>query len=134
MKLTNCQSAPLASALKMPNNMGLIPGATYTLSGHPLVSYQEHCTALQWPEVMEVENCKLCWLVTRALAWIEVLKQGMASLGMICEVTQQSVTTSPTDFDRAGMGFPLEQAGSTITLDVIKHLPWSIIASDCHHL
>jgi hypothetical protein len=117
LQATNRQSAPPSSSLKAPHNMGLIPGAAYTLTGNPLVSHQEHRAALQRLETIEAENRELRGLVTRALARIEVLEQGMTSLGTICEATRRSVATSPTDFNRAGMGFPFEQEGSTINSD-----------------
>ncbi|KAF8835538.1 hypothetical protein BDN67DRAFT_1015472 [Paxillus ammoniavirescens] len=111
------ESAPQTSAVKAPVNMGLIPGTTYSLGGNPLVSHEEHCAALQRLETVEGENCELRGFITRALDHIEVLEQGMASLGRVCEVTQRSVATSPTDFDRADMGFPFEQEGSTVASD-----------------
>ncbi|KIK74696.1 hypothetical protein PAXRUDRAFT_19619 [Paxillus rubicundulus Ve08.2h10] len=110
------ESAPNTSTIKAPVNMGLILGTTYSLGGNPLVSHEEHCAALQRLETVEVENHKLCGLITSALDHIKVLEQGMASLGRICEATQRSVATSQTDFDRANMGFPFEQEHSTTAL------------------
>ncbi|KIJ10062.1 hypothetical protein PAXINDRAFT_16908 [Paxillus involutus ATCC 200175] len=93
------ESAPQTSAVTAPVNMGLIPGTTYSIGGNPLVSHEEHCAALQRLETVEGENRKLRGLITRALDHIEVLEQGMASLG------------------GADMGFPFEQEGSTAALD-----------------
>ncbi|KIK79537.1 hypothetical protein PAXRUDRAFT_16284 [Paxillus rubicundulus Ve08.2h10] len=107
------ESATKTSAVKAPVNMGLIAGTTYSLGGNALVSHEEHCAALQRLETMEVENYELHGLITRALDHIEMLEQGMASLGRICEATRRSVATSPTDFDRADMGFPFERECST---------------------
>ncbi|KIK77338.1 hypothetical protein PAXRUDRAFT_17575 [Paxillus rubicundulus Ve08.2h10] len=108
------ESAPMTSAVKAPINMGLIAGTAYSFGGNPLVSHEEHRAALQRLETVEVENRELCGLITRALDCIEVLEQGMASLGRICEATRRSVATSPTDFNRADMGFPFEQECSTV--------------------
>ncbi|KIK75874.1 hypothetical protein PAXRUDRAFT_18607 [Paxillus rubicundulus Ve08.2h10] len=110
------ESAPKTSTVKAPVNMGLIAGTTYSLGGNPLVSHEEHHAALQQLETVEVENHKLHWLITRALDHIKVLEQGMALLDRICEVTQHSVATSPTDFDKANMGFPFKQERSTVAL------------------
>ncbi|KAF9228524.1 hypothetical protein BS17DRAFT_763981 [Gyrodon lividus] len=112
--LTYHHTAPPASAPQAPHNMGLIPGATYTLSGNPLVSHQEHHAAMQQMEAMEVENHELHGLVTRALACIKVLEQGMASLGRICEVTWRTVATSPIPLSSIGMQFPFEQVRTCI--------------------
>ncbi|KIK77150.1 hypothetical protein PAXRUDRAFT_17687 [Paxillus rubicundulus Ve08.2h10] len=107
------ESAPKTSAVKAPINMGLILGTAYSFGGNPLVSHEEHRAVLQWLETVEVENHELHGLITQALDHIEVLEQGMALLGRICEVTQQSVATSQTDFDRANMGFPFKQEHPT---------------------
>ncbi|KAF9222498.1 hypothetical protein BS17DRAFT_838771 [Gyrodon lividus] len=119
LHLTYHHTAPPASAPQAPHNMGLIPGATYTLSGNPLVSHQEHHTAMPQMEAMEVENHELHGLVTRALACIKVLEQGMASLGRICEVTWPTVATLPIPLDSIGMQFPFEQVGSNINVGVM---------------
>ncbi|KIJ07849.1 hypothetical protein PAXINDRAFT_18981 [Paxillus involutus ATCC 200175] len=111
------ESAPQPSAVTAPVNMGLIPGTAYSIGGNPLVSHEEHRTALQRLETVEGENRKLRGLIMRALDRIKVLEQGMASLGRVCEATRQSVATSPTDFDRADMGFPFKQEGSTVASD-----------------
>ncbi|KIK72381.1 hypothetical protein PAXRUDRAFT_54068, partial [Paxillus rubicundulus Ve08.2h10] len=80
VKPTHRQSAPPTSAVKAPNNMGLMPGAAYSLSRNPLLSHEEHRAAMLRLETMEVENRELCGLITQALDRIEVLEQGMASL------------------------------------------------------
>ncbi|KAF8835237.1 hypothetical protein BDN67DRAFT_984752 [Paxillus ammoniavirescens] len=115
------ESAPQTSAVKAPVNMGLILGTVYSSGRNPLVSHEEHHTALQQPETVEGENCELCGIITQALDHIEVLEQGMASLGRVCEATRQSITTSPTDFNRTNMGFPFEQEGSTAASDQDLH-------------
>ncbi|KAF8835191.1 hypothetical protein BDN67DRAFT_1015765 [Paxillus ammoniavirescens] len=115
------ESAPQTSVVKAPVNMRLIPGTTYSLGRNPLVSHEEHHAALQQLETVEGENHELCELITRALDCIEVLEQGMASLGRVCKATRRSIATSPTDFNRADMGFPFEQEGSTVASDHNLH-------------
>ncbi|KIK76021.1 hypothetical protein PAXRUDRAFT_18505 [Paxillus rubicundulus Ve08.2h10] len=115
---TPISTQPPANPQDRPNaassSMGIILRILPSLGGNPLVLHEEHHTALQWLETVEVENRKLRGLIMRALDCIEVLEQGMSSLGRICEATQQSIATSPTDFDRANMGFPFKQERSTM--------------------
>ncbi|KIK76408.1 hypothetical protein PAXRUDRAFT_18244 [Paxillus rubicundulus Ve08.2h10] len=89
------ESTPKTSAVKAPVNMGLIAGTAYSFGGNPLVSHEEHHAALQQLETVEVENHELCGLIT------------------ICEATRRSVATSPTDVDRADVGFPFKRERST---------------------
>ncbi|KIK79142.1 hypothetical protein PAXRUDRAFT_16487 [Paxillus rubicundulus Ve08.2h10] len=58
------ESAPKTSTVKAPVNIGLILGTAYSLCGNPLVLHEEHRTALQRLETVEVENRELRGLIT----------------------------------------------------------------------